>query len=1294
MFYEIITRSVVKMDGDKMKRNLGIKQAVIFGVTIVLLTGAGIIPTVSSIPNRSLNTKNIDIVIINSPPYPPVNTSATIVNEYPRSVVLLSNVPTSTWTYGCSATAAGMIFGYYDRTDYPNMYTGPANGGVCPLTNLGQGIGTPIPGSCYIIATQQGHDGITTRGHVNDYWISPDSPGPDPWEGHWSQHTWALCTADFMGTNQWKWDYVAPSGRDSNLDGGTTFFYNTNGYKTYDYIPPSGYGLPQTEGGHGMKLFAESRGYTVDVVYNQYTDNYNPNGFTFSDYKAEIDAGRPVMIHLVGHSMVGMGYDDATRTIYLHDTWDNSVHTMTWGGSYAGMPLRGVTVIHLNEGVHYGWWCIKQETFEGAWPNNWVVENYGNYGGEAQWGKTNLGQGGYTSNNGCYCAMEGPDHINPPGPYRNNMDTRMVYGPFDLSDATDAYVRFYLWYDTQAGHDFVGCTAAINEMGTYYYSDTSRFSGRDRSWRDCQLDLTNVHTLGNLCAHDGQPGRSQVWIAFVFQSDGSTAYEGAYLDDILIMRYIPNEPPVAYLDSITPNPAIQGQTVTFSGYGVDPEEGPITGYNWRSSINGQLSTAQTFSTNTLSVGTHTIYFKVKDDQDQWSAEDTATLEVRASIPPVAYIDSITPNPAVQGQTVTFNGHGVDPDGGSITEYNWRSSRDGQLSTSRTFSTSTLSVGTHTIYFKVKDDEGDWSTEDTGTLLITPPHCIKNLDTDEEFTDIQTAVDHAQNGQTLFVYSSAYQLDDPVEIDRSITLMGENKETTFIDSTDDVGFYIYADGVTVTGFTFLGGSFWGGIDLCSENCVISGNKFTNNDAGINIEQSSYSITQENEICDNEFIENDVGIDITVSNSDSGVANSIHDNDFIRNDEGITRWNLGGASDNKIMRNRFIENTQHGIYLAGVTEHEVCDNDFVNNRVGIELSHNGGGMYPACYSYDNRFYNNRFIGSTYEHALDYAGDFTNYWDDGVSQGNYWDDYVPPGTYPIPGTAGHEDRYPSDIRFVGPEQDYASIGAALAGASDGDTIYVYPDTYEENVVITSSITLIGHDPSDTIIDALGHGSTITITADHVTVRGFTITGAGSNLYHYDAGIFIDDPLHHPLYGLADSCYIADNIITNYYWYGIVLKDSSYNTITRNAIRNTLYGTGIYVRGAYPYVNSENNEISYNIIENNYLSGIVLGDAWNNIIFENTIENNREGICTNQYTGGSDGCYGNLIYHNNFKGASQEHVFARGQDSWDNGATEGGNYWEGHLCDGDPSNTPYLFPPDQSNQDNYPYEHENGWL
>ena len=178
-----------------------------------------------------------------------------------------------------------------------------------------------------------------------------------------------------------------------------------------------------------------------------------------------------------------------------------------------------------------------------------------------------------------------------------------------------------------------------------------------------------------------------------------------------------NNPPAATISSITPNPAVEGVTVTFNGSGTD-SDGTIAGYNWTSSLDGQLSSSVNFSTSILSIGTHTINFSVQDDDGAWSETDLATVTIneKPNVAPIASIDSITPNPAVEGKTVTFNGSGTDSDG-TITGYNWTSSLDGQLSSSVNFSTSGLSIGTNSINFSVQDDDGAWSDADSAIVTI-------------------------------------------------------------------------------------------------------------------------------------------------------------------------------------------------------------------------------------------------------------------------------------------------------------------------------------------------------------------------------------------------------------------------------------------------------------------------------------------------------------------------------------------------------------------------------------------------
>jgi len=119
--------------------------------------------------------------------------------EVQATGTVLSNVPSFDWSYGCSATSAAMLFGYYDRVGYGNMYTGTTNGGICPLTNEDWGHTTYPSVTCGetpISATHIDVDGLTTNGHVDDFWVDYGNSGDDPVpEG---SHPYD-CTADFMG---------------------------------------------------------------------------------------------------------------------------------------------------------------------------------------------------------------------------------------------------------------------------------------------------------------------------------------------------------------------------------------------------------------------------------------------------------------------------------------------------------------------------------------------------------------------------------------------------------------------------------------------------------------------------------------------------------------------------------------------------------------------------------------------------------------------------------------------------------------------------------------------------------------------------------------------------------------------------------------------------------------------------------------------------------------------------------------------------------------------------------------
>ena len=89
-----------------------------------------------------------------------------------------------------------------------------------------------------------------------------------------------------------------------------------------------------------------------------------------------------------------------------------------------------------------------------------------------------------------------------------------------------------------------------------------------------------------------------------------------------------------------------------------------------------------------------------------------------NVPPVAYIDAVTPPTITAGEDVTFQGHGIDTDG-TIVAYRWRSNIDGPLGVDASTVTNELTAGEHIIYLRVQDNNGDWSEEVSDTIVVAP-----------------------------------------------------------------------------------------------------------------------------------------------------------------------------------------------------------------------------------------------------------------------------------------------------------------------------------------------------------------------------------------------------------------------------------------------------------------------------------------------------------------------------------------------------------------------------------------------
>lgn len=176
------------------------------------------------------------------------------------------------------------------------------------------------------------------------------------------------------------------------------------------------------------------------------------------------------------------------------------------------------------------WTTITSEDFEGSFPKpGWVTFDDASSGpGEYYFAKRNCrphagtysgwAVGGGAQGSGLACGAN----------YPNNAISILRYGPFSLAGAADAELLFQYWANTELNHDVVFWGASLD--GREFYGVGG--SGPTTGWASENFDLTNVYTLGDL------RGKTQVWVAWVLDSDASTTLpEGFYVDDIVLRKY-------------------------------------------------------------------------------------------------------------------------------------------------------------------------------------------------------------------------------------------------------------------------------------------------------------------------------------------------------------------------------------------------------------------------------------------------------------------------------------------------------------------------------------------------------------------------------------------------------------------------------------------------------------------------------------------------------------------------------------------------------------------------------------
>lgn len=271
--------------------------------------------------------------------------------------------------------------------------------------------------------------------------------------------------------------------------------------------------------------------------------------------------------------------------------------------------------------------------------------------------------------------------------------------------------------------------------------------------------------------------------------------------------------------------------------------------------------------------------------------------------------------------------------------------------------------------------------------------VHNVDTGRDYETIQDAIDAIETleGHTIRVDAGIYP--EHVTVNKSLTLLGEDRSTTIIDGSETgTVVVVTANNVRISGFTLRnGGAYFDdkGIRLDhSSSAIINGNVITNITWGIWLNYAVHNIVSENIIQDSTFggvylgdsANNSISCNIIEDNSWYGMwlersdNNTIDENIVIENGIGISL--AIDSNDNAVSCNT-IEDNDEGIHLFS-SSNNIYENTMTSNLYGIFSLHSGG----------NVIYRNNFMSNVIKQAS-LNESYVDVWDNGC-EGNYWSDY----------------------------------------------------------------------------------------------------------------------------------------------------------------------------------------------------------------------------------------------------------------------------------------------------------------
>ena len=141
---------------------------------------------------------------------------------------------------------------------------------------------------------------------------------------------------------------------------------------------------------------------------------------------------------------------------------------------------------------------ILNETFEGDFPGAWDVHDSGDSGGEYYWGRRNCRSFEGSHSGWAVGAGKNGSTLNCGADYPDDVQSWMIYGPFNLTGVSAADMNFQLWLNTEKDYDKLFYGASIDGV---HFSGRA-ISGDSQGWLERTFDLADAGTLGSLLGEE------------------------------------------------------------------------------------------------------------------------------------------------------------------------------------------------------------------------------------------------------------------------------------------------------------------------------------------------------------------------------------------------------------------------------------------------------------------------------------------------------------------------------------------------------------------------------------------------------------------------------------------------------------------------------------------------------------------------------------------------------------------------------------------------------------------------